>query len=920
MVSIPRPRATRAHHPAAARRPAFGFALLVALLAAVLLLGATAPASARPEYREGFFLAYPSAVGSRLDNVPSNQGHCGVCHWRFNGGGPRNPYGAAVGARFPSYPSTPQGRRDAVLSITGQDSDGDAYTNAVEITDLANYLNTPTFPGLTQTNVGQVSQVTLSDISGYLTPIPGSDTTPPVVTVLAPNGGENLTAHGPFEVRWTATDANGVARVDIALSTDGGATFKPLALATPNDGSFVWFVQDYPGGASRVRVEAWDPSNNRGQDLSNASFTITAPQTGRVPTTLRDFDLPGTQPLGGGDIQSVTDCIQCHGNYDQAVEPVWNWKGSLMAQAARDPLFYAALAVANQDARDSGDLCLRCHTQTGWLGGRSTPPSGSQLVAGDREGVNCDVCHGMVDPIYAPGVSPPEDQAILAALGQIPPDMASGMTVIDPTSAKRGPFTDPFQANHGVIPSPFHREAGLCGTCHNVSNPAFSKQPDGRYAPNDFDAPAPSFDPYEQFPVERTYGEWLMSEYNTPGGVYAPQFAGAKPDGMVATCQDCHLRDVVGAGAGQPAGVPIRPDLPLHDMTGGNTWMAQVIPDLYAGEVDPQALAAAAARALYMLENAASLGVQIAWQGGVPVAAVTVTNESGHKLPTGYPEGRRMWINVRAFDAANALVYESGAYDAATGVLAHDEDLRLYEAELGISPALAGALGLTAGPSFHFVLNDSIYKDNRIPPRGFTNAGFALVQATPVDPDWPGPEPRYDDGQHWDEAHYDLPATSDRLEVTLYYQTTSKEYVEFLRDENTTNQAGNTMHSAWTGNGRAAPVAMATAIVDIDPTAVGGAGAPPVVFGLDRPSPHPFRGAGTLVYRLSERGAVDLAVYDVGGRRVRTLLGGEMAPAGVHRIPWDGRDDSGQAVASGLYFLRIESGGRHANERLVLIK
>ena len=42
----------------------------------------------------------------------------------------------------------------------------------------------------------------------------------------------------------------------------------------------------------------------------------------------------------------------------------------LMAQAMRDPLFLATMAIANQDAPASGDLCLRCHTPTGWLGGR----------------------------------------------------------------------------------------------------------------------------------------------------------------------------------------------------------------------------------------------------------------------------------------------------------------------------------------------------------------------------------------------------------------------------------------------------------------------------------------------------------------------------------------------------------------------
>ena len=82
-----------------------------ALAGALVLLLVSDPAHAKPEIREGFFLAYPSAIGSVLDDVPSNIEHCGACHFRFNGGGPRNPFGLAVENRLPSYPNTPEGRR-----------------------------------------------------------------------------------------------------------------------------------------------------------------------------------------------------------------------------------------------------------------------------------------------------------------------------------------------------------------------------------------------------------------------------------------------------------------------------------------------------------------------------------------------------------------------------------------------------------------------------------------------------------------------------------------------------------------------------------------------------------------------------------------------------------------------------------------
>ena len=74
---------------------------------------------------------------------------------------------------------------------------------------------------------------------------------------------------------------------------------------------------------------------------------------------------------------------------------------------------------------------------------------------------------------------------------------------------------------------------------------------------------------------------------------------------------------------------------------------------------------------------------------GKRAVTVTVVNQTGHKLPTGYPEGRRMWINLRAYDASGNLVYESGAYNFQTGVLTLDPAIKVYEAKLGLSADLA---------------------------------------------------------------------------------------------------------------------------------------------------------------------------------------------------------------------------------------
>ena len=116
--------------------------------------------------------------------------------------------------------------------------------------------------------------------------------------------------------------------------------------------------------------------------------------------------------------------------------------------------------------------------------------------------------------------------------------------------------------------------------------------------------------------------------------------------------------------------------------------------------------------------------------------------------------------------------------------------------------ALAAALNRPEGPTNHLVLANKVYLDNRIPPRGFTNLKFAAIQAEPV-------AYSYADGQYWDDTVYALPPGATRAEVKLYYQSTSKEFVEFLRDENRTTTHGQTMYDLWNNNGKCPPTLIA---------------------------------------------------------------------------------------------------------------
>jgi len=88
---------------------------------------------------------------------------------------------------------------------------------------------------------------------------------------------------------------------------------------------------------------------------------------------------------------------------------------------------------------------------------------------------------------------------------------------------------------------------------------------------------------------------------------------------------------------------------------------------------------------------------------------------------------------------------------------------------------------------------------------------------------------------------------------------------------------------------------------------------------ISRAYPNPSRGATAIEYQLACEGEVSLSVYDACGRLVRTLESGTKK-AGRHNAAWDGRDDSGNRAANGVYFFRLTSAGRTAAGRMAIIR
>jgi hypothetical protein len=85
-------------------------------------------------------------------------------------------------------------------------------------------------------------------------------------------------------------------------------------------------------------------------------------------------------------------------------------------------------------------------------------------------------------------------------------------------------------------------------------------------------------------------------------------------------------------------------------------------------------------------------------------------------------------------------------------------------------------------------------------------------------------------------------------------------------------------------------------------------------------APNPFNPRTKIRFRLATPAQVSVSLYDLAGRRVRTLTSGRRWDAGSHALTWEGRDDRGQAVASGVYFTRLQAGAEVRTGRVVLAK
>ncbi|MBE0617309.1 MAG: hypothetical protein IH608_05210, partial [Proteobacteria bacterium] len=301
-------------------------------------------------------------------------------------------------------------------------------------------------------------------------------------------------------------------------------------------------------------------------------------------------------PTSPDEFTPAQRCAYCH------PEQHAQWRGSMHANAFRDPLYQEAWREASRELGGSMDrLCAGCHTPVGTATEQVWIRASGEIVIAPlaEEGVTCDFCHSVarVDLLERDG------------------NPGNAGLALDPSGPKLGPYADAFSTFHETAYSDLHTRSEFCGACHNV------------------------FHPVSGTAIARTYDEWK-------GSVYAAN---------EIHCQDCHM--VPPEVAAQVAATLEKPALsglssnfgtartPFfhHTFTGANAAIPSELG--HGGHADD-----ARAR-LRIAARVRVNAVQPPVAGGELGVEVRVQNlRAGHNLPTSMSELRQMWLRVSVID------------------------------------------------------------------------------------------------------------------------------------------------------------------------------------------------------------------------------------------------------------------------------
>lgn len=173
---------------------------------------------------------------------------------------------------------------------------------------------------------------------------------------------------------------------------------------------------------------------------------------------------------------------------------------------------------------------------------------------------------------------------------------------------------------------------------------------------------------------------------------------------------------------------------------------------------------------------------------------------------------------------------------------------------------------------------------------------------------------------------YSLAVLLMALPVVLSADGTVPEYSSPRRGAHVSSSAGNVLHSSVgqivIGYTQALPLEKGDPRLQPsgDELEIAANEEAPKAYTLERNYPNPFNPTTSIRFSLAEQTRVTLKIYDVAGRFVRTLVDETKSAGEIHTAVWDGRDDSGAPVSTGVYFYQLVAKNYTETQRMVLLK
>ena len=411
------------------------------------------------------------------------------------------------------------------------------------------------------------------------------------------------------------------------------------------------------------------------------------------------------------------NCAQCHSNLKDAsgkdVSIDTSWRSTMMANAAKDPYFLAKTAseVANLPALKGAieDACATCHmpmaTTQAVSDGTAVSMLGSGFLSASNslnkaaiDGNSCTLCH----QIQSSGLG--TDDTFGGKYKIDTSTSSPNRIVYGPYSS---PLTGPMQSVVGFTPTQGDQtgSASLCATCHTVYTPVVDDQ--GNVVGN--------------FPEQTAYLEWANSSY------------GSNPAGQLS-CQACHMPTASGSTAisNNPTTLTARSPFYQHAFIGGSSLILNImsahVNELGISASTDQMQATSQLTSAQLGSKAGQVSVvSSALENGVLKVTLSVSDQTGHKFPTGFPS-RRAWIQFTVTDSTGKVVFESGKPNADGSISGNDADSKsgAYEPHYDVITSsdqvqiYESIMSDTDGKVTYNLLKGAGYlKDNRLLPTGF---------------------------------------------------------------------------------------------------------------------------------------------------------------------------------------------------------